>query len=425
MIGGGYAGMAAAVELAAAGVAITVVEVSRTLGGRARAIEIEDAIVDNGQHLLVGAYRETLRLMVKVGVDPGARLLRLPLSMEFPGRMRLVAPKLPAPLHLLCALLFARGLKANEKWQAIRFMRTLEQQGFKLRKDQPLAELLDQHHQGAVVRHYLWEPLCTAALNTPAKRASAQIFAHVLRDTLAADRSASDFLLLLTDLSQLFPEPAAAYIERCGGRVLRSTRVERLRRDADQWWLDNDGPYDQVVLAVAPHQVARIVGNVPQLEYLIAQLARFEWEPIVTAYLAYPAHVRLSQPLIAFADAHVQWLFDRGQSGGPAGLLAAVISARGRHLDLDHDSLLAHIRIEIASVIGKLHAPRWQRVITEKRATFSCTPNLSRPEARTPLPGLWLAGDYVASDYPATIEGAVRSGVAAARHIMASPQPAV
>lgn len=428
VIGGGYAGMAAAVELASAHTAVTVFEASRTLGGRARAIEFEDQgqhlVVDNGQHILVGAYRETLRLMTAVGAAPAQKLMRLPLSIEFPGQMHLTAPQLPAPLHLLCGLLSARGIDAGEKWQAIRFMQWLKRRRFLLTEDMPVVDLLDRQNQSARLQQYLWQPLCTAALNTLAERASAQIFCTVLRDTLGADRGASDFLLPLVDLSQMFPEPAADYISRHGGDIRRNLRVRHIRREAAAWWLDDNGPYDHVVLAVGPYHLASLIEGIRELDPLRTQISQLEWEPIVTAYLAYPETARLPCPLIAFADPPLQWLFDRGQCGGKAGLMAAVISARGPHLDLDHNELLARIREEIAAVLGTssghLGQPHWQRVIVEKRATFSCRPNLSRPAGRTSLDSLWLAGDYVASDYPATIEGAVRSGINAARGILAA-----
>jgi hypothetical protein len=411
--------MAAAVELADRGTEVCVFETSRVLGGRARAVDLSGVTVDNGQHILVGAYRETLRLMSKVGIDPARHLLRLPLAIEFPGEMTLSAPRLPAPLHMLFALSLAKGLSLSEKWQAIKFMSMLQYRRFVLDKDVPLSLLLDQQKQSARVRRYLWEPLCVATLNTPVTDASSQVFANVLRDTLAAKREASDFLLPMTDLSKLLPEPAASYVLARGGEVNRGSRVTEVIRKADGWWLDKKGPFEQVVLAVAPHHVAALIRDIPALAPLAKQLSVFAWEPIVTVYLCYPPQVRLPKPMLAFAEAHTQWLFDRGQLGGKPGLLAAVISARGRHMEIDHDTLAARIHDEIAALIPGLPAPDWQRVIVEKRATFCCIPGLSRPVSRTALPGLWLAGDYVASDYPATIEGAVSCGVSVAAEIMA------
>jgi predicted NAD/FAD-dependent oxidoreductase len=168
-----------------------------------------------------------------------------------------------------------------------------------------------------------------------------------------------------------------------------------------------------VVLAVAPYHLGNLV---PELAHHVEHL---DWEPIVTSYFSYPDWVRLPQPMLGVDGGLAQWLFDRGQLCEQDGLIAAVISARGRHLDLPTAELERGIHAEIAAIVSELPAPLAVQTITEKRATFACVPNLQRPPARTHLPGLWLAGDYVAGDYPATLEGAVRSGVAAARGVLA------
>jgi predicted NAD/FAD-dependent oxidoreductase len=173
--------------------------------------------------------------------------------------------------------------------------------------------------------------------------------------------------------------------------------------------------YRRVIVAVAPYHLPRLIDELPELAPLGKEVAALEWEPIVTAYLGYPSQVRLPFPMIGTTGGHAQWLFDRGALCGQPGVIAAVISARGRHDDLGHDVLAQRIHEEIGRVVPRLPAPRWTRVIAEKRATFACTPAMSRPATVTALPGLFLAGDYVAGDYPATIEGAVRSGVRAAR----------
>lgn len=416
IIGAGYAGLAAAVELAAQGIAVEVFETSRTLGGRARGVDIESMRLDNGAHLLVGAYRETLRLAQLVGVSTSA-WQRKPLHLEFPGHFRLTAPRLPAPWHMAWALLTAQGLDWRDKLAAIRFMRSIDAQGFRLPADLPAAQLLAT--QPERLRRYLWYPLCLAALNTPPELASAQVFLNVLRDSLAADRAASDLVLPTVDLSSLFPEPAARYLASRGGQVRRGTRIRHLHRRAGQYWLDGHGGYDQVILAVAPQHVPALLGTLPELASLASQLAGWAFEPITTCYLAYPPSVRLPTPMAGVADGWSQWLFDLGSLRGLPGVIAAVISAR---LDgqPSHEVLARRIHGEIADLLPEmpgLPAPRWHRVIEDKRATFACTPNLARPATATPLPGLWLAGDYVAGDYPATIEGAVRSGVAAAASV--------
>jgi hydroxysqualene dehydroxylase len=398
VVGAGYAGLAAAVELAAAGWQVEVFEASRTLGGRARAVELDDMAVDNGAHLLVGAYTETLRLMKLAGA-PADALLRHPLHLEYPGHLRISAPRLPAPLHLAWALLNARGLLWREKIAALRFMRALEKARFSLPRDITVRQLVA--NQPPALRRFLWEPLCLAALNTPATIASAQVFLNVLRDSLAAGRAASDLLLPATDFSSMFPEPAARFIEAHGGKVHRATRIRSLDDLAD---------FDQRILAVAPW-------HLPALAPHIA-LPTFEWQPIATVYLQYPDHVRLPFPMLGMASGHGQWVFDRGQLTGQRGLLAVVISGAGPWQALGHTRLGHTIHRELGPLLPGIVLPRKTRVIEVKRATFACTPGLARPAMATADPTLWLAGDYVAGDYPATIEGAIRSGIAAARSVL-------
>jgi squalene-associated FAD-dependent desaturase len=406
--------MAAAVELTAAGRQVDVFEASRVPGGRARAARIDGHTVDNGQHILIGAYTETLRLMRAVGADPEALLRRTPLRFEFPGEFLMRAPRLPAPLHTAFALLLAQGLDWREKWAAIRLMHGLQASRFRVEPDITVSAWLERNKTPPRQCRFLWEPLCIAALNTPADRASAQVLANVLRDSLAGSRSASDMLLPQVNLSALFPEPAARFIAARGGAVHPSHRVNSIRRENDAWLIDDAGPFAQVVVAVAPYHLANLMPS------LAAQAAHFEWEPIVTSYFSYPETVRLPQAMLGVDAGLAQWLFDRGQLCGQLGLIAAVISARGRHLDLSTEELERGIHAEIARLVADLPAPMRVQTITEKRATFACVPNLQRPPSFTGLPGLWLAGDYVAGDYPATLEGAVRSGVAAARKMLAA-----
>lgn len=423
VIGAGYAGMAAATELAACGIPVTVFEASRMLGGRARAIEAQGRTLDNGQHILIGAYRETLRLMHLVGAPPDRLLLRLPLRLEYPGELRIAAPRLPAPLHLASALLGARGLNWAEKFAAIRFMQSLKRTDFRLAEDSSVNALLDTQQQPQRLRDFLWEPLCVAALNTPVQQASAQIFVNVLRDSLAAAAQDSDLLLPRVDLAALFPEPAAQFVTAHGGKILRETPIQRISRDATGIGYTlhgkeaQHGTFSDVIVAVAPHHLVALIEDLPQLDELRDSINDLQYEPIVTCYLGYPEKTQLPQPMLGHANGITQWLFDRGQICGTPGIFAAIISARGRHLELSNEEIAAKIHAEIAGIVPNLPPPLWTQVITEKRATFSCTPQLNRPPAVTSLPGLLLAGDYVDSDYPGTLESALRSGIIAAMKI--------
>ncbi len=417
VVGAGYAGMAAAVELAQRGIAAEVFEASPLLGGRARAVHLHGMALDSGPHILVGAYRQTLRLMQLLGASD-SELARLPLTLVFPGAVALRAPKLPRwlprSLPLAIALLTARGLSLGDKWAAARFMRALQAGAYRLAADCSVDRLLEAQRQPKRVRRYLWEPLCLAALNTPIASASAQVFANVLRDTLGAGHGASDMLLPKLDLATLLPERGERFLIDRGGVVRRRSRVRSITRDGAGFVLAGAagvlGSYRRVIVAVAPWHAPALLEGIAGLAPLRAQLAALRWEPIVSCYFAYAPELRLPQPLLGQAGGHLQWLFDHG-----AGLLAAVISGPGEHQQLGDAQLAAALQSEIATTLGKpIGPPRWSRVIREQRATFSCTPGIARPPTHTAVAGLLLAGDYVASDYPATLEAAVASGVAAA-----------
>jgi squalene-associated FAD-dependent desaturase len=413
VIGAGWAGLAAAVTLAERGVPVTVFEASRSLGGRARRVSIDGVDLDNGQHVLIGAYRETLRLMRQVGADPGELLLRLPFELRYADGFHLRAPRLPYPFNLLGALLGARGLDLKQVFSALRFMASLKVSGFRVDPDRTVAQLLDQHDQSGALRAHVWEPLCVSALNTPVADASAQVFAKVLRDGLTGVRAASDLLIARTDLGRIFPEPAAEYVKTRGGAIELGVLVRRIARVPDGFRLDDREAFSAVVIACGPHQAGPLLVQLPELADALSRINAFGYEPIVTCYLQYPESVSLPSPMLGFNGGALQWVFDRGRLGGPKGLLAAVISASGRHEELTKEALVSRIEAELRALLGTLPARRWSQVITEKRATFSCSPGLMRPGGTTPLAGLLLAGDYIASEYPGTLEAAVRSGVAA------------
>jgi squalene-associated FAD-dependent desaturase len=430
IIGGGWAGCTAAVELARAGCKVTLFEAARTLGGRARAVEVDGRLLDNGQHILLGAYAQTLRVLRQVGVDEREVLLSLPLQMRYPpgcGGMDFVAPRLPAPLHMLVALLGAKGLEREDKMALARFFTSARWMGWQLHNDCSVAELLERFDQTGRLTRLMWRPLCLAALNTPLERASARVFLAVLRDSLGGRRAASDMLLPRRDLGTLFPSAAARFLLGHGAQVRTGAKVDSLVHQDGQWRTGPDSTaFDAVVLATPPSQAAKLIEPLPGAAALCGQLAAFTYEPIATCYLQYAPTLRLDLPFCALPDdpASGQWgqfVFDRGQlEPGHEGLLAVVVSAASDAAALDQDDLARAIAAQLAAVLKQpaLGAPLWSRVVTEKRATFSCAPGLVRPPNATSFPGLVLAGDYTAGDYPATLESAVRSGKAAASAIL-------
>lgn len=424
VIGGGYAGLACAVELVRKGARVAVFERASVLGGRARLVEKDGLSVDNGQHLLLGAYSETLRLLRSVGVRPSV-FHSAPLDLYYPGKFRLTAASLPAPLHLAVGLLRAQSMDWSERRACLRFIQHLKAQRFRLPVHLTVSQLLDNATQPERLRRFLWEPLCVAALNTPAAEASARVFANVLRDTLAAGASASELLIPKVDLSELFPVPAARWLGRNGGHVYVTEAITEIVPDGQRYRLEGDPVaarrFDHVVVATAPYHATDLLAPFAALAPLVESIKALPYEPILTTYLQYDDSVRLPAPMIGAEGGLAQWFFDRGQTGGPAGLIAAVISARGPHLDLPKHEVELAIHNELEALLDRRLPPADSILtITEKRATFACRPQLARPGVKTAQRGVWLAGDYVEGPYPATIEGAVRAGVQCADTLMAA-----
>lgn len=420
VIGGGWAGCAAALTLAEAGVPVTLYEAGQTLGGRARAITLDGRKLDNGQHILLGAYAQTLELMTRLhtaGHEAG--LMRLPLSIEQPPDFRLACPALPAPLNLLFGLINARGLGWQEKWQAACWA-TQALGGSLQQPDTSVEALLSD--QSERLRRLLWHPLCLSALNTLPGSASANSYRRVLAAAFGSRREHSDLLLPRHDLGALFPQPAAARIEALGGRLRLNSRVVGLQPGgyglAVRTRLGMDH-FDRLILAVAPQHLAALGRQLPGLEASLDAVAGFRYEPIATAYLQFPAGVQLSRPMLALAGEPGQFVFDRGQTHGQAGLLAVVVSAASSLLGQPHDTWMAAVETQLGRMVA-LPQPLWRRAVIDKQATYACVPNLKRPAVRTGHSQVFIAGDYTAGPYPATLESATLSGVQSAQALLDS-----
>jgi len=433
IVGGGWAGLAAAVTLARSGHPVTVFEQGRTLGGRARRVVVDGVAIDNGQHLLIGAYRQTRALVATVHDPAPARPLlhRLPLTIvpfgDAPDAVTLRAWPLPAPLHLAAGLLAARGLSWSERVALARGLRNAARCGFRCAPDSSVAERFAATPARAF--DAVWAPLCLAALNTPPSRASAAVFATVLREAFAGHAGASDFLVPACDLSTLFPEAAARYLAAHRGEVRTGHAVHAVSTATDGALVrtaSGEERFAAALVAVGPHQLAAAVGDAGADAFRPAcdRVAAFAYESITTAYLAYPGEVMLPARIARLDDAPGQWVFDRSDAPGAAAngaqsLLAVIISAGGPHDRQDHRSLAAAIDAQLRRLRPTLPAPRWSRVIAERRATYACTPALARPVAGRVAPRLYLAGDYTEPELPPTLEAATRSGVAAARALAA------
>lgn len=430
VIGAGWAGLAAALQATRAGHHVSVFEAARQPGGRARRVALPGPhgvplALDNGQHILIGAYSATLGLVRALGLAPEQQLLRLPLRLLQPDGRGLRLPDWSPPWDVLAGVARARGWSWADRLSLWRVAARWRLAGFRCAPGASVADLargLTPH-----VRRSLLEPLCVSALNTPLAEASGAVFLRVLQDSLFAPRGGSHLLLPRGDLGALLPDAAQAWLDSHGATLRLGTRVQALVPVAGGGWrlatvsgpatlpTDPEAVFDRVVLAVPPWEAARLAASVAPA--WAAQAEGLRHTAITTVY-AHAAGARLAEPLLALdsgPEAPAQFVFDRGQLGAPAGVLAFVVSASQGEREWLQQQVLAQGR-------AQLGLPDLQALATvvEKRATFACTPGLRRPGMAL-APGLLACGDYVAGPYPATLEGAVRSGLAAADALSRQP----
>ena len=413
VVGAGWAGLAAAVRLVQAGVGVTVFEMAPQPGGRARSLaDGAGERLDNGQHILIGAYARSLALMRELGVDVDAALLRRPLELRHAdGSGLALAPGAPAPAFV-AGVLRARGWTLREKASLLAAAAGWAARGFRCDAAATVAALCAG--LAPRVRAELIEPLCVAALNTPAAEASASVMLRVLRDALFGGRGGADLLLPRRPLAELLPEPAEAWLRAAGADWRNPWRVRAVEADGGRWRVDGEA-FDAAVLACSAAEAARLAQAVaPEWS---AQAAALRYEPIVTVYLECPGGA-LPAPMLALRDgpdAPAQFAFDHGPLCGRPGRSAWVVSGAApwieRGLAACGDAVLRQAR-------PLLPGATVSRTLAEKRATFRCTPGLRRPPGAI-APGLAAAGDYVDGPYPATLEGAVRAGEAAASALAA------
>ncbi|MEY4562376.1 MAG: hypothetical protein RLZZ618_1653 [Pseudomonadota bacterium] len=417
VVGAGWAGLAAAVRATQLGHAVTLFEMAPQAGGRARRVDTHGVSLDNGQHILIGAYAHTLALMKLVGVDTQRALLRTPLRVSYPDGTGLQLDKGAAVPAFLKAVWRYPGWSRAEKWALLRTTLQWGLKRFTCAADLTVTGLTA--HLPEAVRTQLLDPLCVAALNTPPDQASARVFLRVLRDALMSGPGSADLLLPRWRLSALLPDPALHWLAQQGAQVRLSHRAEQIV-PTEAGWQVNGEAFDGVVLACSALEAARLAE--PHQPDWAALAQSLHYEPIVTVY-AHSPDTQLPEPMMALhsgPNAPAQFVFDLGRISGMEGVLAFVISGAAPWVNQGADATLAATLKQAQRALAQhLASPLiGLRALTEKRATFLCTPGLQRPGALL-QPGLAAAGDYIDGPYPATLEGAVRSGQEAAERVFA------
>lgn len=409
VVGGGWAGLAAAVRATEAGQHVTLFEMAGHWGGRARGVDVEGLALDNGQHILIGAYVRTLALMASVGADPASALHRQPLELRYPDGRGLRMSAGPAWLALGRAVVGCVGWRWRDRLALAKAAAGWALAGFTCPPHMTVQTLC--RSLPLSVQQLLIDPLCVAALNTPAREASAAVFLRVLHDALLGGPGSADLLLPRQPLSTLLPTPAAHWLQAHGATLKPGTRVRQIERTGSLWRVDG-ACFDAVILACSASEAARLA--LPHAPQWAARALSIGYEPIVTVYLQCVG-ARLRRPMMALMEgpqAPAQFVFDHGALGATDGVFAFVVS--GARAWVERGLVATGLAVQTQALRNFApgtwpHTPTVLRVMAEKRATFRCTPGLQRPAAAV-AQGLVAAGDYVEGPYPATLEGAVRSG---------------
>jgi hydroxysqualene dehydroxylase len=434
IIGGGVAGLAAATALAAARRRVLVLEARAELGGRATAFidRATGELVDNGQHVLFGCYRDTFAFLRRIGAEDNLRVqrsLEVPYLDEDGTRTVLRCPSLPSPLHLLAAVLEWDALPVRERFSVLRLagpLRRARRGRAASAGHETVADWLTRFGQHGRLREWLWEPLAVAALNQSPQEAAAAPFVAVLARMFGPDATDAAIALPTKPLHETYALPARRYIESHGG-VVRTNALARVRLAGHRVGgveVRGEPIAASHVIAAVPWFAleALFTGDTAVISPVVAAASRMESKPIVTVNLWYDRTV-MDDPFVGLPGRTMQWVFDKRKAFGEhASHLSLVASAAGDLVSMDEEALVARAAGEVADAIPGARTAVLRRgtVIREKRATFSLAPGQPvRPDVETPVTGLLLAGDWIDTGLPGTIESAAVAGHRAAARLLA------
>jgi zeta-carotene desaturase len=443
VIGGGIAGLSAAVRLASAGRAVLLLEEAPRLGGRAATFTDRDTAerVDNGQHVLFGCYRDTYRLLQQIGsahLAPLQHALTVTMVDADGIGAELRCPRLPSPWDLAAGLLRWRAVPFGDRLAALGLRscldaarRDVERAAADANTGETVSQWLSRHRQPPSISRWLWNPLAIAALNQSPELAAAPTFVRAIAELFSGRAGDASIALPSVPLDELFAAPAVRYIHARRGMVRLKTPA-RIRASDDRSWQvvagDDRITTSTVIIAVSWHGFSRVWadGVPPELADVATAAAAMQSSPIVTVNLWLDGPV-LDRPFMGFVDGPMHWVFDKKQIWAAAAEHLSIVASGATGLvSLDNAAVTAAAVEQLVRALPAMRSRRVLRsvVVREQRATFSLEPGAPRrPDVTTGLPGMFLAGDWTDTALPATIEGAARSGHRAADRALAAAAP--
>jgi zeta-carotene desaturase len=434
VIGAGFAGLSAATMLAEHGRRVLVLEARPAPGGRASAFTdpATGERVDNGQHIFFGCYRETFRLLRRLGTEADLRLqprLAVTIVDEHATASDLSCPTLPSPFHLLTGVLRWDALGWRDRLAVLRLGPALVALRSRTTPDageETVRQWLLRHGQTSRLIELLWQPLAVAALNQPIDVASARAFEQVLKGLFGRRTRDAALAVPQKPLDELYARPAESYLEKRRGAVrCQSPAQVRCAPRLSVVTARGDELTAPAVICAVPWYALQdaFPDRPPALAAVLDAAARTDASPIVTVNLWLDRAVT-EHPFVGLPGRAMQWVFDKRELFGErASHLSLVSSGADTLVGRTNDELVELAVSELRTALPAACAAELRRavVVRERRATFSVAPGQPpRPGARTAVPGLFLAGDWIETGLPATIEGAVRSGHAAAAAVLES-----
>lgn len=445
IIGGGLAGISAAVCALDKGLRPIIFEKMNQLGGRVSSLYAKDARkkIDIGQHVLSNSYKETRRLLQKIGTLKKIHFqkrLKINFRLSADSDLLFQSWLLPKPAHFFLPLILNPALPRNDRKIMLKWLRKFrkysnsalgDSSGAESLKQMTVQEWLNEIGNSDFLQKLIWEPLTIATLNTPIEQASASLLYRAMQKAFLSSYFGSGLGIPLDFLDEIFGKPAHRFIIQSGGSVHLRAEIKRLISDGEriqslQTQQKQIFETPHLILAVSPHELLRLSADLPGgNEEFSSHLKRFQYAPIITINLWFNKRVNARFPT-AFVDSPIQWFFELPEpsdESGPYGY-TVVISAAMKLVRHNQQELMKLVQQEFQRFFNRDIHSDWGlaefKIIKEKRATILQTPETSqwRPDTKTKFSNVYLAGDWVDTGLPATIEGAVLSGKMAVESVV-------